>query len=279
MEFLNKLYRFSSTWTGTIIIVLFLIFFVVQSFVIPSGSMKKTLQIGDFLFAKKFSYGTPIPVLPWVQIPLVPEALIDKEHGHLIEGDRPEREDIVIFLYPKDGKTHFVKRCVATGGDEIVYQNKHLYIHFVEGDEYIKKNYKAEKIKEFRGKLWVDNPYMEKYRGIQYSPEGNNAFVNLANRPNDMTAIVVKELGAVYKNGLGKSMNAFYKKVEKDQYYMIGDNRDNSADSRFWGSVSYKLVIGKPWFIYFSWDTEKKTIRWDRLGTFIDDLQLEEPRY
>ena len=277
MEFLNKLYRFSSTWTGTIIIVLFLIFFVVQSFVIPSGSMKRTLHIGDFLFAKKFSYGTPIPTLPWLQIPLVPDF---NDNGHLIEGDKPQREDIVIFLYPKDGKTHFVKRCVATGGDEIVYQDKHLYIHFVEGDEYIKKNYKAEKIKEFRGKLWVDNPYMEKYKGIQYAPEGNSAFLNLANIPNDMNAIYVKELGeAMYLPISGTKMNAFYKKVEKDEYYMVGDNRDNSADSRFWGSVPYKLVIGQPWFIYFSWDTEKKTIRWDRLGTFIDDLQLEEPRY
>ena len=277
MKFLNKLYRFSSTWTGTIIIVLFLIFFVIQSFVIPSGSMKRTLQIGDFLFAKKFSYGTPIPVLPWLQLPLVPDF---NGNGHLIEGDKPKREDIVIFLYPKDGKTHFVKRCVATGGDEIVYQDKHLFIHFSEGDAYIKANYKAEKIKEFRGKLWVDNPYMEKYRGIQYSPERTSAFVNLANLANDMKAIYVKELGeAMYLPQSGTKMNAFYKKVEKDEYYMMGDNRDNSADSRFWGSVPYKLVIGKPWFIYFSWDTEKKSIRWDRLGTFIDDLQLEKPRY
>ena len=277
MKFLNKLYQFSSSWTGTIIIVLFLIFFVVQSFVIPSGSMKRTLHIGDFLFAKKFSYGTPIPMLPWLQVPLVPDF---NNNGHLIEGDKPQREDIVIFLYPKDEKTHFVKRCVATGGDEIVYQDKHLYIHFLEGDEYIKANYKADKIKEFRGKLWVDNPYMGKYKGIQYEPEGNNAFINLLNRPSDMTAIYIKELSEVmYQNNSGTEMNAFYKKVEKDDYYMIGDNRDNSADSRFWGSVPYKLVIGKPWFIYFSWDTEKKSIRWDRLGTLIDDLQLKEPRY
>ncbi len=277
MEFLKKLYRFSSSWTGTFIIVFFLIFFVVQSFVIPSGSMKRTLQIGDFLFAKKFSYGTPIPMLPWVQIPLVPDF---NGNGHLIEGDKPQREDIVIFLYPGDKKTHFVKRCVAKGGDEIVYQDKHLYIHFAEGDAYIKAKYKVEKIKEFRGKLWVENPYMDKYRGIQYKPEGNSAFENLLTRPNDMSAIYVKELGGTrYESKFGEPMNAFYKKVEKDQYYMMGDNRDNSADSRFWGSVPYKLVIGKPWFIYFSWDTETKTVRWDRLGTFIDDLQLKEPRY
>jgi len=277
MEFLQKLYRFSSSWTGTIIIVLFLIFFVAQSFVIPSGSMKRTMHVGDFLFAKKFSYGTPIPVLPWVQIPLLPDF---NNNGHLIEGDRPERGDIVIFLYPRDGKTHYVKRCVAKGGDEIVYQDKHMYIHFAEGDEYIKQNYKPEQIKKFRGKLWVDNPYREKYPGVQYEPEGESAFVNLIHRPNDMTAIFVKELeGAVYQNNAGKKVNAFYKKIEDDEFYMVGDNRDNSADSRFWGAVHYRYIIGQPWFIYFSWDNTKKSIRWDRLGTVINNLQLEEPRH
>jgi len=277
MDFLRKLYHFSSSWTGTIIIVLFLIFFVAQSFVIPSGSMKRTMHVGDFLFAKKFSYGTPIPVLPWVQIPLVPDF---NNNGHLIEGDRPERGDIVIFLYPKDGKTHFVKRCVAKGGDEIIYQDKHMFIHFAEGDAYIQKNYPADKIKKFRGKLWVDNPYMQKFPGIQYEPERESAFLNLIHRPNDMTAIYVKELeGVVYQNEEGTRINAFYKKIDEDEFYMVGDNRDNSADSRFWGAVPYKLVIGQPWFIYFSWDNDKKSIRWDRLGRSINSLQYEAPRY
>jgi len=277
MKFLSKLYKFSSSWTGTIVIVLFLIFFVVQSFVIPSGSMKRTLHIGDFLFAKKFSYGTPIPILPWLQIPLVPDF---NNNGHLIEGDKPKREDIVIFLYPRDGKTHFVKRCVATGGDEILYQDKHLFIHFAEGNEYIIKNYPKDKIKKIGGKLWVDNPYMSKYPGIQYAPEKGSSFFNLLHIANDMSAVYVKELGPVlYQSANGIPMNAFYKKVEKDNYYMMGDNRDNSSDSRFWGSVSYKLVVGQPWFIYFSWDNDKKTVRWDRLGTFIEDLQFEEPKH
>ncbi len=294
MEFLRKLYRFTSSWTGTIVIVLFLIFFVIQSFVIPSGSMKRTLQIGDFLFAKKFSYGIPLPRLPWLNVELVPDF---NNNGHLIEGDKPKRGDIVIFLYPGDNKTHYVKRCVATGGDEIVYQDKHLYIHFAEGDEYIKSHYKAEKIKRFRDKLWVDNPYMDKYPGIQYVPEQHvSSFVGLmsinlphnddkkSNKhlpyPPSMFPIYIKELGDIFSFSLyGHPVNALYKKVEKGQYYMMGDNRDNSADSRFWGSVPYKNVIGKPWFIYFSFDSKTKTVRWDRLGTFVDDLQYEEPRY
>jgi len=287
-KFLQTFYRFSSSWVGTIIIVLFLIFFVVQSFVIPSGSMKRTMQIGDFLFATKFSYGISIPRLPWVEIPLLPDF---NHNGHLIEGPKPKREDIVIFRFPGNPKIHYVKRCVATGGDELIYINEHLFIHFVEGDEYIKKNYPSEKIHTFNGKLWVDNPYKEKYPGIQYNPVSyqvsnsniviNNIFEALLYRTDiDMSPIYIKDLKApIYNNRQGLKINALYKKVEKEHYYMMGDNRDNSNDSRFWGSVPYSLIVGKPWFIYFSWDTDTKKIRWDRVGRFVNDIQHEEPRY
>jgi len=253
-KFLSVFYRFSSSWTGTVIIVLFLIFFVAQSFVIPSGSMKRTQLIGDFLFAKKYSYGIPIPHLPWLEIPLLPDF---NNNGHLIEGPRPQREDIVIFRYPKTPKIHYVKRCVAVGGDEILYMDKKLLIHFHEGDEYIKKNYPQEKIVSLRGKLWVENPYMNKYPGIQYVPEGMNIFEVLLryysyNKEINMIPIMIEKLNApVFELG-GKVINALYTKVEDDHFYMIGDNRDNSNDSRFWGSVPYKLIVGKPWLIYMS---------------------------
>ncbi len=114
---LQKIYTFANSWTGTFIIVLFVIFFVAQAFVIPSGSMKKTLLIGDHLFVKKFSYGIPTPHLPWVEIPLLPDF---KGNGHLIEGDKPQRGDIVVFRQQKAEKLHSVKRCVAPQGDEIL---------------------------------------------------------------------------------------------------------------------------------------------------------------
>jgi signal peptidase I len=253
-KFLDLLYRFSSSWTGTIIIVLFLIFFVAQSFVIPSGSMKRTQLIGDFLFAKKFSYGIPTPHLPWLEIPLLPDF---NDNGHLIEGPRPKREDIVIFRYPKNHKIHYVKRCVAVGGDEIIYADKKLLIHFHEGDAYIKKNYPKEKIISLRDKLWVENPYMSKYPGIQYQPEGGTIFEALLqyysyNKEIDMIPIMVEGLKTpVYEFG-SKVINALYSKVDEDNFYMVGDNRDNSNDSRFWGSVPYKLIVGKPWLIYMS---------------------------
>ncbi|MBD3789428.1 MAG: signal peptidase I [Campylobacterales bacterium] len=250
----NAVYKFSTSWTGTIIIVLMLIFFVAQSFVIPSGSMKRTELIGDFLFAKKFSYGIPIPHLPWFEIPVLPDF---NGNGHLIEGPRPQREEIVIFRYPKNTKIHYVKRCVAVGGDELLYADQKLMVHFHEGDEYIKEYYPQDKIITINDKLWVVNPYMDKYPGIQYVPEGMNIFEVLLryyayNKEIDMTPVYVPELDSVAYDLGDKPINAFYKKVEDDHFYMIGDNRDNSNDSRFWGSVPYKLIVGKPWLIYMS---------------------------
>ena len=319
-NFLSKLHKFSTSWTGTIIIVLLFISFVAQNFIIPSGSMQRTMLIGDFLFAKKFSYGVSVPELPIIGLKVLPDF---KGNGHIIDGARPKREDIVIFYVPKDKKTHFVKRCVAVGEDELLYYNKHLLIHFHEGDEYIKKNYPEQKIVKAMGKLWVDNPYKDKYPGIQYEPESNgNIYQYLQysyiNDKTDMKPIYVEDLDAPVSNNFPTPINAFYKKVEKEHFYMIGDNRDNSDDSRFWGSVPYSLIIGKPWFTHFSieyrsyervakaigggrdWQTLKKvcgddkplskeceakwskyrfTIRWDRMFRNIDKMQYEQPRW
>ena len=285
--------------------------------------MKRTQLIGDFLFAKKFSYGIPTPHLPWLEIPLLPDF---NDNGHLIEGPRPQREDIVIFRYPKNNKIHYVKRCIAVGGDEILFAERKLLIHFHEGDEYIKKNYPPEKIKSLRDKLWVENPYMIKYPGIQYEPESTFQNGDIAGSFSqlltgrydiDMSPVHVENLDApTYASGMGRKINAFYKKVEEDHYYMVGDNRDNSNDSRFWGSVPYKLIVGKPWLIYMSlehrsydlvfngngggrdhaglkrvcaevdidtkecevlWTKQQYNVRWGRVGRRIESIQLEEP--
>jgi len=312
----SKFLDFSSSWTGTIIIVLFFVFFIAQSFVIPSGSMKRTLLIGDFLFAKKFSYGIPLPEVPIVGIKVLPDF---NGNGHLIAGDGPKRGDIVIFYVPTNKKQHFVKRCVAKGGDELLYYDKHLLIHFVEGDEYIKKHYDSSKIVKANGKLWVVNPYMDKFPGIQYKPEYNgNSFLLMLYRMNqiDMKPVYVEDLDAPVMSLTKEPINAFYKKVEPNHYYMMGDNRDNSDDSRFWGSVPYSLIIGTPWATYFSlefrsydrvakgegggrdhqllkkvcgdsdllskecekkWNRYRFTIRWDRIFRNINKMEYEKP--
>ncbi|MEA2027650.1 MAG: signal peptidase I [Campylobacterota bacterium] len=277
---LIKFYHFSGTWTGTIIIVLFLIFFVAQSFVIPSGSMKRTLLIGDFLFAKKFSYGIPTPHLPWLEMPIAPDFDGD---GHLISGDRPKREDIVIFRYPKNEKIHYVKRCIAIGGDEILYLENRMLIHFHEGDEYITQNYSKDKIVKLQDKLWVINPYQEKYPGVQYKPENDGSIFEimlnhiLYNKEIDMHPIFVHGLEApVYEIGQ-KPVNALYKKVESDHFYMVGDNRDNSNDSRFWGSIPYRLIVGQPWVIYFSIEhrSYEQVLNGDSFGSGRDNARLQ----
>ena len=250
----KKFTTFLGTWTGSIVAVLIFTSFVAQTFIIPSGSMKYSLLIGDFLIGKKFAYGTPTPRLPMINTPMLPDIF---GNGHLIEGDKPKREDIVIFLYPKDNTTHYVKRCVAVGGDELIYVDKKLFIHFYEGDGYINAHYSQNKIVKMRGKLWVENPYIDKYPGIGYRSEGGSIIELLLQyvaygKKIDMKPVYIDKLNAPSYEIKGQKINALYTKVETAHYYMMGDNRENSNDSRFWGSVPYKNVIAKPWFVLFS---------------------------
>jgi signal peptidase I len=244
-KFVHKAYKWSNSWTGTIVIVLFIIFFVAQAFRIPSGSMKDSLLIGDHLFAKKFAYGVPMPYIPFLEVPVIPWSKKLK----IIDGDTPKHGDIVIFRYPGNIKEHFVKRCVGLPGDEIFVADKNLFLHFKEGDAWIKEHYKGYKIVAFAGKLWVQNPYMKKHPGIHHDPK----IINDGHYP----------MQIFYMNPI---------KVEKDHYFMMGDNRDHSNDSRFWGSVPYENIEGTPWFIYFSIDKNYK-VRWDRVGKTPTELE------
>ena len=259
---LKKFYHWSNTWTGTIVIVLLVIFFLAQAFVIPSGSMKRTLMPGDALFAKKFAYGIPIPHIPWIEVPILPDFRGD---GHLIDGPRPQRGDIVIFRYPVNPKLHFVKRCVAVAGDELLVKNKQLFLRVQNNDEKTKEFAKKMKAKlvTFNGEIWVKNPYLKQHPGIHHDP-------NVV--PDNALLAPVFNYGPVI--------------VPKDNYFMMGDNRDHSDDSRWWGPVPYKLIVGKPWFIYMSWvmqkdDEDEKeacpnwTIRWNRVGKTINEIEDE----
>jgi signal peptidase I len=243
-------YRFSNSWTGTVIIVLFVIFFIAQAFRIPSGSMKDSLLIGDHLFAKKFAYGISTPHLPFLEIPLVPGT-----DGHIVDGDAPARGDIVIFRYPGNTKLHYVKRCVATPGDELFVYKKDLFLHPAEGDDFIRKHYTfTNEVIEYDGKLWVKNPYMKAHPGIHHDP--------------NIIDIGEPRLEPIFNFGPVK--------VPEKSYFMMGDNRDHSNDSRFWGPVPYGLIEGTPWFVYFSMD-DNYEIRWDRM--FKTPADLEQSPY
>ena len=285
MGVLKKIWNFCGSWTGTVIIVLFVIFFVAQAFVIPSGSMKNSLLPGDFLFVKKYSYGIPTPHIPWLEKPILPDF---KGNGHLIEGKRPARGDIVVFRYPKDTKIHYVKRNFAVGGDEVIFDLNNFYLRPHEGDEFIEKNYDKSDIIVLMGQKFVKEPY--KFKGINYNPSSQigmlaNVEKSLLGDSFAMKPIVISELGDTFKMK-NLEFNAFYIKVPQDEFFMIGDNRNNSLDSRFWGSVPYKLIVGKPWFVYFSWSVPEndrlpdfkndRKIRWERIGRFADTLETDE---
>lgn len=271
MKILAKLYKFCSSWTGTFIIVFIVIFFIAQAFVIPSGSMKNTLLVGDFLFAKKFVYGIPTPHIPWLEIPVLPDF---NNNGHLIEGNRPKRGEIVIFRNPENTKIHFVKRLFAVSGDEVIFDFKNMYLRPHEGDDFIDKNYDKKDIVILNGKKFVREPY--KYKGIHYDEKVDmvSATLNyLKINKFYMQPLIVSEISQDLTNKIG--FNAYYAKIANDEFFMVGDNRNNSNDSRFWGPVPYKLIVGKPWFVYFSWNS-KKEIRWERIGRFVDTLQNDE---
>lgn len=266
---LKKLYNFFfQSWTGTIISVLIIIFFFMQAYMIPSGSMKNTLLVGDFLFGKKFSYGIPTPHIPWLELPVLPD--FDKD-GHLIKGEGPKRGDIVIFRDPNNPKTYFVKRCVAKAGDEVIYSKKTLYVRMAEGDEFMRQNY-ADDVVEIQGRLFVKEPY--KQAGIHYDDRADiEPIIAEALRAGRfaMQPLYIEAFGDLELSGA----NAYGFKVGEDEYFMVGDNRDHSSDSRFWGAVPYKYIIGQPWFIYLSLD-ENKNVRWERVGRFVNTLENDE---
>ncbi|MDE6886447.1 MAG: signal peptidase I [Helicobacteraceae bacterium] len=267
---LINLYRFSTTWVGTIIIVLFVVFFIAQAFVIPSRSMVNTLYEGDLLFVKKFSYGIPIPRIPWIEVPILPDF---NNNGHLLEGKRPKRGEIVIFIPPHLEKTYFVKRTFGVGGDEIIMAKDGLYLRPNEGDSYIDSHFSDYEIKTFFGKRFVYNPLIKQYKGIHYNKNNPIAYDKL---------LIVNNAMSRLKDDDGNII--FYHKVEDDSFFMVGDNRDGSEDSRFWGVVPYRDIIGTPWFIYLSLNLANSDeaqfgsrnvykIRWERMFKGIEGIE------
>ena len=246
--------------------------------------MKDSLLIGDHLFAKKFVYGIPTPFLPFFEVSLTPWT----DKLHLIDGGEPKRGDIVIFRYPHNIKRHYVKRCVALPGDEVFVKNKDLYLHPHEGDDFINKNYPKDEIVNIDGKLWVKNPYMAKHHGIHHDPKINEdtpilLAPNGAFQPLRSYEELSMYLSGAYKLAEGVKFlkhNPIFEtevyKVPAGNYFMMGDNRDHSNDSRFWGPVPYDNLEGTPWFIYFSMN-DNYEIRWDRM--FKTPTDLEQPVY
>ncbi|MFC3847403.1 signal peptidase I [Helicobacter baculiformis] len=276
---LRALSRFASSWVGTIVLVLLAIFFVAQAFIIPSRSMVGTLYEGDMLFVKKFAYGISIPRLPWLDIPLLPDF---KGNGHLIEGKRPNRGEVVVFIPPQD-KGYYVKRLFALGGDEVIFNAEGFYLRPFESENdpnYIATHFPKHKIKNFMGKDFVFAPYASKHKGIFYAHQNQTFHVMQALYNHQLNIKDVKI--SMRQIDLGDEV-VFYTKIDPDHFFMIGDNRDDSSDSRFWGSVPYRHIVGTPWFTYFSLNLTNSEgvrnskdifkVRWKRMFKSLQGLE------
>ena len=202
----------SRSFFPVLAIVLVLRSFLVEPFQIPSGSMLPTLEVGDFILVNKFSYGLRLPVLG----------------TKVFSVDDPKKGDVMVFKYPKDGKTNYIKRVVGTPGDIIKYQGKMLYINGVKVPEKHVANLPPLKLFE------------EKLGAITHQLYENQHSPNIAAE--------------------GEWL------VPKNSYFMMGDNRDNSNDSRFWGFVPDHLVVGKAFGIWMQWESLTSLPNFSRVG-------------
>lgn len=169
----------------------------------------------------------------------------DKIFSSKLNNFHPFRGDIVIFRYPNNPKQHYVKRCVALPGDEIFVTNKVFYLHPREGNQKINTLFPGYEIIDIDGKKWVKDPYTKEHPGIHH----DDYIVDNGLMPRE-----IFNFGPV--------------QVPDKEYFMMGDNRDHSNDSRFWGAVPQNLLIGKALFIYSSED--ESNMRWERIGEDLD---------
>jgi signal peptidase I len=235
--------------THKYIIIIGLLFFITNNFIIktyivPSSSMYPKLKIGDYYIGLKYEYGIKIPNLYLTNIKLFPNI---NENNYLYKFKSPKKTDILIFKQPLSNKT-FVKRYIAGEKDEILLsKDNNIYIHKKEGDEYIKHNYKKDKYIKYKNKYWVKNEYISKIKTINYKANDINVFELL-------TKLYIKKESVKYLKEnkdweqfltYDKLKKVFIYKLKKDEYFMVGDNRNNSIDSRFFGPINFKDIEAK----------------------------------
>ena len=282
----KRKHEYAVTITATLLAAFFLKTFVVEAFRIPTSSMENTIRTGDFLFVNKFIYGAETPKF-------VPFTGIEIPHFRLPALMHPHRGDVIVFEYPGDRdetkpprSINYIKRCIATAGDTLVIQNKTV---FVNGREFLSppqapqthpSDFMPREAMESifpKGSSFNPDyygPIIVPYKGMVVDISGAtlDQWKTFIEREHHHVSLMPN--GFVYIDGTPTTVYI----VERDYLFMMGDNRDNSLDSRFWGFVPEENIIGKAMLVYWSWDTsvsvrnvaEKfSAIRWSRVGTLI----------
>jgi signal peptidase I len=226
-----------------LIIALVIRTFLFQPFNIPSGSMKNTLLVGDYLFVSKYSYGYSKYSLP-LSLPLF--------SGRIPGGLLPQRGDVVVFRLPRDPSIDYIKRVIGLPGDKIQVVNGDVHINGVP-------------VKRTPVAPWVDVEEGVREQPVKRWKE---------TLPNGKTYYTLD----LVENGFADNTQVYT--VPPKHYFMMGDNRDNSTDSRFAqvGMVPLQNIVGKAQLIFFSvyqgehaWEFWRWpfSVRWDRLFTIV----------
>jgi len=221
-------------WTAglfpVIAAVFFLRSFVVEPFKIPSGSMIPTLLVGDLILVNKFTYGLRLPVL----------------NAKITEGTPPQRGDVMVFRYPPKPSQDYIKRVVGVPGDTVAYLNKRLTING--------QPVTTTSVPEF-----FDEDAMRYFKQFEEDLGGKkHRLLNDDERP----AFIPGADNFAGRDGCVYSVEGVTCKVPDGHYFMMGDNRDNSLDSRYWGFVPDKNIVGKAFFVWMNFSSPK------RIGSF-----------
>lgn len=221
-------------WTAglfpVIVVVFILRSFLFEPFKIPSGSMIPTLLIGDLILVNKFHYGIRLPVI----------------NTKLTAGEPVKRGDIMVFRYPPKPSLDYIKRVVGLPGDEVAYLNKRLTING--------QPVATQAVPEF-----FDEGSMRYFK--QYE-ESLGAVKHRILTDDDRPAFIPGVEEFAYRSSCRYNIEGVVCKVPEGHYFMMGDNRDNSLDSRFWGFVPDQNIVGKAFFVWMNFSNLK------RIGSF-----------
>ncbi len=241
--------------------------FLFQNYNVPTGSMERTILPGDFLVVSKLTYGPRLPII-----------------GYRLPGfTEVKQNDIVVFIQPRT-EENYVKRCVAIAGQTLELKNRVMYVDGVESPlpeqgQFIGEPAPPNYIEPSIFPKYA--PYNKDNYGPIYLPKkGDTLTLNAQNYEYYRYLLEYEGHQARLINGQviidGKPTSTYI--VQQNYYFMIGDNRDNSLDSRFWGYVPEKNIVGSPLFIYWSWDPDLPlynifgklaSVRWSRIGTIV----------
>jgi signal peptidase I len=240
--------------------------FVVESYRIPTGSMENTLLAGDFLFVNKYVYGPKVPFTE-IRLPGV---------------DKVERGDIIVFKFPKDRSLNYIKRCVAISGDTLQIHDQQLIINNKPVTLPPYAQYIGQRVPAGEGDYMIfpqfSNFNKDNYGPIRIPRKGDVIRLDATTFPL-YSSLVADEGHEVSLQGRevfidGAPVQQYT--VKENYYFAMGDNRDNSLDSRFWGFLPEKDLVGQALMVYWSWDPDLSlltepveklaSIRWSRPG-------------